>query len=508
MGERQRLGVQDALWLEMDKPGNLMVVDSLFWTATPVDWDRFRDLVKERLWDRFPAFRSVVVRGEDGGWYWDEQDESDLGTRYVRVTLPEPGGDAELQELISSQRVVPLDRGEPLWRSVLVDGYHGGAAVLFRTHHAIADGIRMVQVTLSVFDAGPDGEVVPAREARPSGTPPVAPPVSAPEVDDGRPSLAGQVRTGATSMASTSRKLAHSAVTNPVGAAHTAITLSGSLAGSLAGSVVGAASSGARTARDLGARGVPPFFSGMPGDMDTARKLVLGTRNDNTRWTGTVGPRKAVAWSPPLPLTDVKAVAHANGATVNDVLVTCVAESLRAYLEQHRAVCRSVTWDVPVNLKPFDPDLPVELGNSFALVQLEMPTNIEDPLRTLDVVRRRMGRIKSGHEAAVDFGVQAAISRMSTRLYRFTIDLLANRAIGVLTNVPGPQVPLYVAGQKVEGMMGWAPLTADQVMSFTIYSYDGKVFVGIAADAGLVPEHEQVVDGFADAFRRLSTHTA
>ena len=85
--------------------------------------------------------------------------------------------------------------------------------------------------------------------------------------------------------------------------------------------------------------------------------------------------------------------------------------------------------------------------------------------------------------------------------------MLAKRAVGVLTNVPGPQVPLYVAGRKVEGMMGWAPLTADQVMSFTIFSYDGKVFVGIASDVGLVPDHEQIVDGFADAFRRLSVLT-
>ena len=160
-----------------------------------------------------------------------------------------------------------------------------------------------------------------------------------------------------------------------------------------------------------------------------------------------------------------------------------------------------------MNLLPFDPALPLVLGNGFALVQLELPTNIEDPLRALEVVRRRMGRIKSGHEAAVDFGVQAAISRMSKRLYRLTIDLLANRAVGVLTNVPGPQVPLYVAGQRIEGMMGWAPLTADQVMSFTIYSYDGKVFVGIAADAQLVPDHEQIVDGFTEAFRRLSLLT-
>ncbi len=499
MGERQRLGVQDALWLEMDKPGNLMVVDSLFWTATPIDWDRYRDVAKERLWDRYPVFRSVVARGEDGAWYWEEQADADLEARYEQVVLPEPGGDAELQDLIASRRTVPLDRSEPLWRAVLVDGFHGGSAVLFRGHHAIADGIRMVQLALSVFDVSPDGAVVSAGAAQRHETSRSLPPAAAEVPTNGHASLVSQVRSQATTVASTSLQLARSAVTNPVGAAHSAVTLSESL--------VGAMGSRARSAADgwpRGRRALPSFLSAVPGDVDTARKLVLGTRNDNTGWTGTVGAHKAIAWSPPLPLDEVKAVAHANAATVNDVLVTCVAESLRAYLRKHHAACHSVTWDVPVNLKPFDPTLPVVLGNSFALVQLELPTNIDDPLRTLEVVRRRMGRIKSGHEALVDYGVQAAISRMSKRLYRATIDLLANRAVGVLTNVPGPQMALYVAGEKVEGMMGWAPLTADQVMSFTIYSYDGKVFVGIAADAALVPDHGQIVDGFADAFRRLS----
>jgi diacylglycerol O-acyltransferase len=70
MGERQRLGLQDALWLEMDKPGNLMVVDSLLWTAEPIDWDAYRAVTRERLWDRFPVFRSVVVRDEDGSRWW------------------------------------------------------------------------------------------------------------------------------------------------------------------------------------------------------------------------------------------------------------------------------------------------------------------------------------------------------------------------------------------------------------------------------------------------------
>lgn len=504
--QRQRLGVQDALWLEMDKPGNLMVVDSLFWTAEPIDWERFREATKERLWDRFRVFRSVVVRSDDGHWWWEEQPDADVEDRYEQVVLPQPGGDAELQELIASQRTVPLDRSEPLWRAVLVDGFHGGSAVLFRAHHAIADGIRMVQLTLSVFDTTPDGAAPRRRTTQPRRVPPRSDPWSSTSSALSGSSRAhtaspaGEALARATSPATASVQLARGMVVNPVGAAHSALALSRSLAG--------AVGSRARSAVRAGGHGFPTGLAGVPGDVDTVRKLVLGTRNDTTRWTGTVGERKALAWSPSIPLTDVKTIAHAHDATVNDVLVTCLAESLRAYLAGHGAVCHSVTWDVPVNLKPFDPGLPLELGNSFALVQLELPTNIDDPVRTLEVVRRRMRRIKRGHEAVIDFGIQAAISRMSKGLYRATIDLLANRAVGVLTNVPGPQVPLYVTGRRVEGMMGWAPLTADQVMSLTIYSYDGRVFVGVAVDAGLVPDHEQIVAGFTDAFRRLQLLTA
>jgi diacylglycerol O-acyltransferase len=246
------------------------------------------------------------------------------------------------------------------------------------------------------------------------------------------------------------------------------------------------------------------LLSSSPGDIDYARKLLLGTRNDPTIWTGSVGTRKLVAWSEPLPLASVKEVARAHDATVNDVLVTCVAGTLHTYLTAHDASCASVNWMIPVNLKPLDLTLPEELGNNFAIVQLEMPTGTADPIAVLDIVKHRMGRIKQGHEAGLTFRLQELISGFGDLLYRATVDLLANRAIGVLTNVPGPPIPVYLAGQRVEGMVGWAPLSGNQPMSFTIYSYDGKVFVGIACDADLVPDHEQIVDGFAAAFHRLS----
>lgn len=539
MSERQRLGVQDALWLEMDRPTNLMVVDSLIWTATPVDWKRFGAVVQERMWDRYQVFRSVAVADEDGSWFWEERPRLGWRKHLERITLPAPGDEAALREFIGAQRIIPLDRNRPLWKMFLIEDYLGGSAIVVRTHHAIADGIRMVQLAMSLFDASPEGGAILA--------PPVrlhAASAEAPE-PEGR-SVREQLTAGAVSVArelnelasdavgrvgevigdpigstvegvraagravghataearEASREVAGMALTNPVGAVHTAAARSAAAAATFAEWLTSAL-----RPRIPGSGPLVDMFSAAPGDADIARKLLLGTRNDASIWTGMVGDRKAVAWSPPLPLAEVKAVARTHGATVNDVLVTSVAGTLHAYLEAHEAQCSSVNWMIPVNLKALDTTLPTELGNSFAIVQLELPTDIGDPLVVLDVVQRRMARIKSGHEAGIAFRIQEVISGFNKSLYQASVDLLANRAIGVLTNVPGPPIPVFVAGTKVEGMVGWAPLSGNQPMCFTIYSYNNMVFVGIACDMDLVPDHEQIVDGFAPAFHRLSVAT-
>jgi diacylglycerol O-acyltransferase len=532
MNDRHRhdMGVQDALWLEMDRPSNLMVVDALLWTSEPIDWDGFAAVAKERLWDRYRVLRSVAVH-DDSTWCWEEQPSDEFESHLTRIRLPKPGGDAELQDFVGSQRTVPLDRSRPLWVVFCIDGFKGGSAVLIRTHHAIADGIRMVQLAMSLFDATPEGGAI------------LAPPVkhhAAREVESTQP-LAARVRdeVGAVAnelldLTTELGKTVGNALTDPVGTARTGIDAVGKVVGEITsaagqsleraansltnpvGIAHGAAGAVAGTADSTGARlrhamrprlpGDGPLvdlLSSSPGDIDYARKLLLGTRNDPTIWTGSVGTRKVVAWSDPLPLASVKEAARAHNATVNDVLVTCVAGTLHTYLTAHDASCASVNWMIPVNLKPLDLTLPEELGNSFAIVQLELPTGTADPLAVLDVVKHRMGRIKNGHEAAITFRLQEVISGFNDSVYRATVDLLANRAIGVLTNVPGPPIPVYLAGQQVEGMVGWAPLSGDQPMSFTIYSYDGKVFVGIACDADLVPDHEQIVEGFAAAFHRL-----
>lgn len=515
--QRTRLGVQDELWLVMDRPNNLMVVDSVIWTAEPLDRELTRDVLVERLWDRYPVFRSRAVQDPDGTWWWEEDPEARFEDLVTYVELDDPDDPRSLQELVAAHRTQPLDRDRPLWNVLWVDRYLGGSALVTRSHHAIADGIRMVQLSMSLFDATPEGGAILAPPVHQYGARVAEPAPSASE--RGRAALgalgsqaAGTARATRAAggelvslgwriprgVIDASREAAIEALVNPLGAVHGWITASWTAATEAiteAGSAVGAAVSGSGPLVEV--------FSGAPGDVDIVRKLLLGTRNDPAIWTGTATEDKAVAWSEPLSLDSVKSVAHSQGATINDVLVTCVAGALRRYLAGRDSHCASVTFMVPVNLTPIDLTLPEDLGNSFALVQLELPTDQPDALKVLSGVQHRMERIKHGHEAAVAFRVQELIAGLNRTVYEASVDLLASRTTGVLTNVPGPPMPVYLAGRRVEGMTGWAPLSGDQPMSFTIYSYDGRITVGIACDRQLVPGHEAILTGFMDEFADL-----
>lgn len=509
MTQRRPLGTQDQLWLEMDRPNNLMVVDAVMWTDEPLDWERMRTVMDERFAGRYPVFRSRAVHDPDGSWWWEEDPSYDLDNHVRRVELDDPDDPRALQRLIAKHRTTMLDRSKPLWYSLWIDRYLNGSAVVTRSHHAIADGVRMVELAMTLFD-GPDGKpavgpAVTTHAARSRSTQTAVVPTGAGETGGvaqvarglgrGAASLAGRVPSAARQAA----KLARSSLLNPVGAGH------GMLAEGAHAAETALASVQRQMQAVLPGGGMVNVFASAPSDLDTARKLVLGTRNDATLWTGHPTTKKGVAWADPLPLADVRSVAKANGATINDVLVSCLAGSLQRYLHAHDAYCASTTFMVPVNLKPLNTTLPDELGNAFALIYLEMPTDEPDPMVVLDVVKRRMRRMKLGHEPAVTFKIQEEIAGLSRGMYVASIDYFANRASGVLTNVPGPQTPVYLAGSRVAGIVGWAPVSGDQPMSLTIYSYDGRVIVGIAADTALVPDFETIVDGFADVFTDLAS---
>ena len=508
MKQRRRLGVQDALWLEMDRPNNLMVVDSVIWTAEPLDFARVRAVVEERLLNRYPVFRSRAVQDDDGSWWWEPDENFDIDNHVALISLTNPGDPRALQDLVAARRTEMLDRDRPLWQAIWIKNYLEGSAMILRSHHAIADGVRMMQLAMSLFDDSPRGTPImtPAIIKQVGPHPPGQPLARRVRSSAaGMANVAGGVLSGVVDAVADSPRLigragrlGRFALRNPLGAGNTVVTA--------------AQATGADIAHTLnmvlpGGGSLVDIFSAAPGDLDTVRKLLLGTRNDSTIWTGTAGGDKSVAWSEPLSMPAVKAVARANRCTVNDVLVACVAGALGDYLKAHHARCSSVTFMVPVNLKPLDRTLPDTLGNEFALVQLELPTDEPDPLKVLAAAKRRMDRIKHGHEAAVAFRFQETIAGLGRGLFEASVDMFANRTLGTLTNIQGPPDAVYLAGSLVDGMVSWAPISGDQPMSFTISSYDGEVIVGIACDTKLVPDHEMIVDGFAIAFTRLFEET-
>jgi diacylglycerol O-acyltransferase len=147
----------DAAWLHMDRPTNLMIINSVLWCDEPIDWARCRAAFHERVVERFDRFRQRPVEGLTGP-HWEDADV-DLDLHFHHVALPAPGDQQALQQFVSDRLSQPLDRSRPLWEAYLIDGLGSGAAVLVRMHHCIADGIALARVMLELADgvdaAGP-----------------------------------------------------------------------------------------------------------------------------------------------------------------------------------------------------------------------------------------------------------------------------------------------------------------------------------------------------------------
>jgi WS/DGAT/MGAT family acyltransferase len=214
-----------------------------------------------------------------------------------------------------------------------------------------------------------------------------------------------------------------------------------------------------------------------------------------------------VAWSEPLKLSDVKAICHALGCSVNDVLLASVASALRAYLASKGDATQGVDVRalVPVNLRPAAM-MNGELGNHFGVFALTLPVGEADPLVRVREVRQRMLELKNGKEAAVTLGLQAGLGYAPRLVQDQVFDMLLSRATAVMTNVPGPQWELTLAGSGVKQVIFWVPQSGPIGMGVSILTYNGQVQFGLITDAALVPDPEQVVRRFGSEFEKLLLH--
>jgi WS/DGAT/MGAT family acyltransferase len=363
----------------------------------------------------------------------------------VRVTLPAPGDDAALQEYVSSQISIPLERDRPLWQLHLIDGYGEGCVVYARLHHAMADGIALTRVVLSLTDAAPDDDL--------TEEPPAA--------------------------------------RAPRGLVGTTAHLAGA-----AGTALLDATRMITPTHLAGAVSLAQQTAGVAG------KLIFSRSPDSTV-AGVPGVAKRVVWAPPIPLEEIRDAAHRTGTTINDVLVAALAGALSGYQQAHHGDPVDIPTMVPVNVRPLDEPLPRELGNRFALVLFSLPSSLSTPFARLAETQRRMDAIKDSPEAFLTFEVIQGIGLTGPDLERVMVDFFANKASGVTTNVPGPRERRYVAGTGITAMLGWAPESGKQTLGTGIFSYAGSVFVGFKVDTGVIPHPEELLDGFLDEVAAL-----
>jgi WS/DGAT/MGAT family acyltransferase len=188
---------------------------------------------------------------------------------------------------------------------------------------------------------------------------------------------------------------------------------------------------------------------------------------------------------------------------VNDVMLSLAAGALRDYLlgKGDAVEGLEIRAIVPVNLRP--PDAPVHLGNQFGLVFLELPLGLSHPLERLYEIRRRMRALKGSYQPAIALALLATVGQTPGVVQDQVTSFLAANASAVMTNVPGPQQPLYLAGKRITGMEFWVPQSGGIGMGISILSYDGRVHFGIVTDAGLVPDPRRIVGRFGDEFAKL-----
>lgn len=460
----ERMSAVDSAWLRMDRPTNLMMIVGVVVFDEHLDFTRFRATIEERFL-RFPRFRCRAVQDTVSA-SWEPDTDFDLDQHVTRIALPAPAGQAELEELVSELAGTDLDRRRPMWQFHFVENFERGTAVILRIHHCYADGMAMVRVFLTLTDlqpapapAGPDAPQAPGRKKRRGGD------------GDGLPWLG---RLGVPGLGLVQKAYAEGA--QWFGKAMD-LTRHPEQANELAKHALGIAAELARVAT-------------LPDDPPT-------------RFKGALGTRKIAAWTDPLPLAEVKAVARALGCTINDLLMSTAAGALGSYLRSHGEDTDGITIraTVPVNLR--DPAAAAELGNHFGLVFLELPVGIRNPLERVFAVHAAMSALKSSYQPVLTLGLMAALGMMPGQVETAAIDLLSTKASAVATNVPGPPQRLYLAGSPIARLIFWVPQSGDIGLGISILSYAGQVQFGLIADYKRVPDPGAVTARFHEEFEKV-----
>jgi diacylglycerol O-acyltransferase len=458
---RESMTKVDTAWLRMESPTNLMMITGVLIFAEPLPLAKLKQLLTKR----FLAYRRFRQRAVDEGnaAFWETDAKFNIDHHVRAAKLPGKADKLALEKFVSGLASTPLDHSKPLWQFHLVEKYQGGSVAIARIHHCYADGLALVQVMLSLTDAAPQpkkqAELAKVWLQNDQGS------VLERLLHPTRAGIAKVVEFGEKALAKGAEMLRDPAVAALV------------------------AREGGEITREL------------------ATALSLADDPPTAFKKGPLGVAKRCAWAEPLPLAEVKAIGKILRCTVNDVLLACAAGALRSYLVAEGEAVDGLTIraTVPVNLRPLEHAK--KLGNHFGLVFLDLPIGEANPLRRLERVAASMRDLKRSRQAMLTFGLLAAVGMAPAGIQRMALELFSRKATTVATNVPGPQMPLYLAGCKVREMMFWVPQNGTIGMGLSILSYNGHVHFGLIADGNRVADPDAIVRRFVREVEKLTLIT-
>ena len=451
-----RLTGLDSSFLHLERDGTQMHVASttLFEGPAPPYVD-FRDHIESRL-HLVPRFRQKVrfVPFGQGRPVWVDDPHLNLAYHVRHTSLPEPGTEQQLRVLAARIFSEQLDRSKPLWELWLIEGLKGGRfAIVGKTHHAMVDGVSGVDITTVLFDV----------EKEPAESP------KALERWIPRPEPNGAQLLG--------EALLERAI----------------------------------YPREI-ARGLRRIARGPRRALEKAAEMALAA--GTFAWTGVAAPRspfnfdigthRRFAWVR-ASLADMKQVKNELGGTVNDVILAAVAGALGRYLRSrgHPTDGVELRAMVPVSVRTAEQH--GALGNQVTAMMAPLPVWCEDPKQRMEIVRQSMGDLKESKQAMgaslltqlADFApttIAGQAARLQSRQRFFNL---------VVTNIPGPQFPLYLMGRRMERVFPMVPLAKNQGVCIGIMSYDGQVNFGLIGDYDGMTDLEDLARDLEDSIDEL-----
>lgn len=410
-----------------------------------IDIDRIRAYVDSRL-HLIPRYRQVLQQS----WFqsapiWVDYNHFNIHYHVRHTALPKPGDDRQLKRLAARIMAQHLDRSKPLWEIWVIEGLDGGerVAMVSKIHHCMVDGVSSVDLLNVLLTPYPNESFEPG----PTYVPRPAPS----ELD-----LLWET-------------------------AETVARMPFDL-GKTISEVVGQASD---PRSDVRAR-----FRALRGMLNT------GFRVSDTPLNKPVGPHRRFDWLA-MSLEEIKTVKNKLGGTVNDIVLTTVAGAVRRFLERRRVNCEHLDFRVMAPVSVRTQDEKGALGNRVSAWIVPMPLDERDPTLRLERIRQTTAELKEtkqamGAEVLAQVGewtpstILGLASRMATRALPFNL---------VVTNVPGPQVPLYMLGARMRDNYGFVPLTDGLCLGIVLFSYAGILCWGFTCDWDLLPDlHDFVLD--------------